>query len=79
VIHEAHTPQEPIETEPAREVGLYEGSDGKWYWHRVAPNGEIVADSGQGYATEAGARKAAKRENPGMPIGEVQKEPDGAE
>jgi uncharacterized protein YegP (UPF0339 family) len=29
---------------------IHVGKDGKFYWHLRAANGQIVADSGQGYA-----------------------------
>ena len=29
----------------------------KWRWRLQSPNGRIVADGGQGYATYAGARR----------------------
>lgn len=43
------------------------GSDGKWYYHRRAGNGRIT-DPSQGYASQAGARRAAKRDLPGLPV-----------
>ena len=44
---------------------LYVGKDGLWYWHVKADNGEIVADSGEGYARRIDAvtgMRAALRE-----------------
>lgn len=42
---------------------VFEGADGRHYWHLKAANGEIL-DSSEGYATEENAWKgveAAKR------------------
>lgn len=44
-------------------VEVYPGEDGQWYWHRQAPNGEVISD-GEGYVTEEGARQGAVRANP---------------
>ena len=33
---------------------------GKWFWHAVAANGQIVATSGQAFYSEEGAKRAAK-------------------
>jgi uncharacterized protein len=40
---------------------LYPDADGKTRWRLTAPNGNIVADSGQGYASRRGALRAAAR------------------
>lgn len=47
-----------------RKVEVYRSSDLKWRYRVVAPNGEIVGDSGQGYASRRGARRAVRREYP---------------
>ena len=39
---------------------VYKAADG-WRWHIKAPNGRIVADSGEAYAKKDGAKRAAKR------------------
>jgi uncharacterized protein YegP (UPF0339 family) len=36
---------------------LYEDSAGEWRWRLVVPNGNIIADSGEGYASKQGARR----------------------
>ncbi|PSQ38602.1 DUF1508 domain-containing protein [Halobacteriales archaeon SW_5_70_135] len=36
---------------------LYRDSAGEWRWRLVATNGNIVADSGEGYASKQGARR----------------------
>jgi uncharacterized protein YegP (UPF0339 family) len=40
---------------------IYEDDAGKWRWTFVAANGEIMADSGQGYGTHGGCVSAAHR------------------
>ncbi|WP_096592620.1 HVO_2922 family protein [Halorubrum ezzemoulense] len=39
----------------------YEDRGGKWRWRLVHDNGNIIADSGQGYASESNATDAVKR------------------
>lgn len=41
---------------------LYIDEAGEHRWRRVAPNGEVVADSGEGYEHKADAINAAIRE-----------------
>lgn len=36
---------------------LYEDRAGEWRWRLVAPNGKIIADSGEGYSSKQGARR----------------------
>ena len=45
-------------------------SGGEYYWRKVAANGEIVT-TGESHPHKSDAKKAAKRENPGLPIVEV--------
>lgn len=40
----------------------------RWRWRRVAGNGKIVADSGQGYTRKASAIRAAEKVAPGLEI-----------
>lgn len=40
---------------------VYQDAAGEWRWKRVAPNGEIIADSGEGYTRLADAERAAAR------------------
>lgn len=37
--------------------------NGRWYWHRVARNGEIT-DSSQGYSTASNCRRAFRARFP---------------
>lgn len=41
-------------------IVVYQGTDGQHYWRLTAANGRIVADSGEGYTTHAGAMRAAR-------------------
>ncbi|QCC52427.1 HVO_2922 family protein [Halapricum salinum] len=53
---------------------LFEDSEGKYRWRLVHDNGNIIADSGEGYATEQKARQglASVKENaPGADVVEV--------
>lgn len=40
---------------------IYRDARGEWRWRIVARNGRIVADSGEGYKTAAGALRAWHR------------------
>lgn len=39
---------------------LYEDAGGEWRWRLVAANGNIIADSGEGYASKQGARRGIR-------------------
>jgi len=41
---------------------VFEGKDGKWYFHRQSPNGDIVGDGGQGYQNKSDAWDEATRQ-----------------
>lgn len=47
---------------------VYEDAAGEYRWHRVAGNGEVTADSSEGYTKLSDAVEAAERENPGLEI-----------
>jgi uncharacterized protein YegP (UPF0339 family) len=54
---------------------VYEDRDGKWRWRLVHDNGNIIADSGEGYASRQKCEQglASVRENaPDADIVEVQ-------
>jgi len=40
---------------------VYQDKAGEWRWRRVAPNGDILADSGEGYSRLSDAERAASR------------------
>jgi len=53
---------------------LYEDSAGEWRWRLVAVNGNIIADSGEGYASKQGARRgidSVRRTAPEAVVSEV--------
>ncbi len=48
-------------------IELYPGKDGKWYFHKLNRNGKITEQS-QGYTLKHNAKKAAKRDIPGLEV-----------
>lgn len=40
-------------------------ADGAWYWHRKAPNGQVIS-SGEGYTRRESAILGAERANPDL-------------
>ncbi|HUF02839.1 MAG TPA: YegP family protein [Aridibacter sp.] len=40
---------------------IYPGRTGEWYWRLVAPNGRIIADGSQGYASKSNCRRALNK------------------
>ncbi|MDX1744720.1 MAG: DUF1508 domain-containing protein [Halobacteriales archaeon] len=40
---------------------VYTDRAGEWRWRLVAPNGRILADSGEGYSSRSGARDGIAR------------------
>lgn len=42
-------------------IELYEDRANEWRWRLRHDNGNIIADSGEGYASKSGAKKAIKR------------------
>ena len=44
-------------------VAIYRDRDGEWRWRRTAPNGNIIADSAEGYNNRAFCEQMAKRVN----------------
>jgi uncharacterized protein YegP (UPF0339 family) len=58
-------------------VETYKDEAGEHRWHRVAANGNIVADSGEGYVNKADMLRMAERINPGIPIVEEGSGDDG--
>jgi len=54
---------------------LFEDDGGKWRWRLVHDNGNIIADSGQGYSSKQKCKQGLRsvRENvPGAPVEEVE-------
>ncbi|WP_280424083.1 DUF1508 domain-containing protein [Nocardia carnea] len=50
------------------DIEIYRDGEGRYRWRRVAPNGGIVADGGQGYRTYWGAKKVARSMNGKLPV-----------
>lgn len=51
-------------------VELYRDDAGEHRWRLVAANGEIIADSGEGYVNRGDCLEMAERINPGIEIEE---------
>jgi uncharacterized protein YegP (UPF0339 family) len=49
---------EPIETESQAAFELYEDNSGDWRWRLVHDNGNVIADSGEGYSSKSNAKRA---------------------
>jgi uncharacterized protein YegP (UPF0339 family) len=56
---------------------IYQEDRGDWRWRKVSSAGEILGESGRSYAGRSGARKAAKRDDPTLPISMVREGPPG--
>lgn len=39
---------------------LYQDTAGEWRWRLVVSNGNIIADSGEGYASKQGAKRGIR-------------------
>ncbi len=55
---EEETETEPIELESQASFELYEDNAGEWRWRLVHDNGNIIADSGEGYASKHNVKRA---------------------
>ena len=49
---------EPIELESQASFELYEDNAGEWRWRLIHDNGNIIADSSEGYASKGNAKRA---------------------
>ena len=50
---------------------VYTDNIGEWRWRLVVPNGNVIADSGQGYSSKQGAERgirSLKRYAPGAEV-----------
>jgi len=50
---------------------VFRDSAGEWRWRLVASNGNIIADSGEGYRSKQGAKRgleSVKRSAPGAEV-----------
>jgi uncharacterized protein YegP (UPF0339 family) len=48
-------------TKPRKQIEVFPGAMGEFYWRARDKNGLIVADGSQGYSTRSNARRAARR------------------
>ena len=55
---ETETETEPIELESRAAFELYEDAAGEWRWRLVHENGNVIADSGEGYASKGNVKRA---------------------
>lgn len=60
------------------QVELYQDESLEWRWRRRVLNGNIVADSGEGYARAIDARVMAEKLFPDVPIVPAPEAPDGS-
>lgn len=61
------------EDRPTRRVEVYPDASGQFRWRKVATaNGKVVADGSEAYTRKEEAHTAAERENPGVPVVEVE-------
>jgi hypothetical protein len=59
---------------------FFKDDGGEWRWRMTAPNGEIVADSGEGYSRRIDCQREAQRLFDGNTdyVLDIGNEPDGA-
>ncbi|WP_049972282.1 HVO_2922 family protein [Haladaptatus cibarius] len=57
-------PKEPI-------FELYQDAADEWRWRLVASNGNIIADSGEGYASKQGAQRGIRSVKASAPDAQV--------
>jgi hypothetical protein len=50
---------------------LYRDNAGEWRWRLLAPNGNIIADSGEGYTSKQGAKRGIQSVKNNAPEAEV--------
>lgn len=49
-------------------IEVYEDSGGQFRWRKVAANGKRTSNPGEGYSRRWNAKRAARREHPGVEI-----------
>jgi len=42
-------------------IEIYKDEAGEWRWRLVAPNGQLIASSGEGFRRKWSAKRSAKR------------------
>ena len=56
-------------TQPVFEV--FQDRGGEWRWRLVVPNGNIIADSGEGYSSKQGAKRGIESVRRNVPDASV--------
>lgn len=56
---------------------LYRDRAGEWRWRLVAANGNIIADSGEGYRSKQGAKRGIESVKANAPGADVRVVDDG--
>ena len=57
---------------PRATFELFHDSAGEWRWRLVASNGNIIADSGEGYRSKQGAERGIESVKRSAPDAEVE-------
>ncbi len=50
---------------------LYQDRAAEWRWRLVVPNGNIIADSAEGYASKQGAKRGIRSVKKNVPDAEI--------
>lgn len=50
---------------------VYEDAAGEWRWRLVVSNNNIIADSGEGYASKQGAKRGIESVKRNAPIADI--------
>lgn len=50
---------------------VFQDGDGDWRWRLVATNGNIIADSGEGYTTKQGVKRGIQSVKTNAPQAEI--------
>lgn len=60
----SHMPAQPV-------FEVYQDRGGEWRWRLVVPNGNIIADSGEGYSSKQGAKRGIESVQRSVPNASV--------
>ncbi|WP_458210808.1 HVO_2922 family protein [Haladaptatus sp. NG-SE-30] len=50
---------------------VYQDKAGEWRWRLVVPNGNIIADSGEGYSSKQGAKRGIESVKNNVPKADI--------
>lgn len=56
---------------------VFQDNAGEWRWRLVASNGNIIADSGEGYRSKQGVRRGIKSVKENAPRADIRTVDDG--